>query len=56
MVPRGLEPRILRLLAVRSDQLSYETLGFNAHLLGAKLLSLLGNEQETQGQGKDANA
>ena len=25
MVPRGLEPRTLRLLAVRSDQLSYET-------------------------------
>ena len=26
LVPRGLEPRTLRLLAVRSDQLSYETL------------------------------
>ena len=26
MVPRGLEPRTLRLLAVRSDQLSSETL------------------------------
>ena len=26
MVPRGLEPRTLRLLAVRSNQLSYETL------------------------------
>ena len=26
VVPRGLEPRTLRLLAVRSDQLSYETL------------------------------
>ena len=25
MVPRGLEPRTLRLLAVRSNQLSYET-------------------------------
>ena len=25
LVPRGLEPRTLRLLAVRSDQLSYET-------------------------------
>ena len=25
MVPRGLEPRSLRLLAVRSNQLSYET-------------------------------
>ena len=27
MVPRGLELRTLRLLAVRSNQLSYETLG-----------------------------
>ena len=27
MVPRGLEPRTLRLLAVRSNQLSYETPG-----------------------------
>ena len=26
MVPRGLEPRTLRLLAARSNQLSYETL------------------------------
>ena len=26
MVPRGLEPRTLRLLAVRSNRLSYETL------------------------------
>ena len=26
MVPRGLEPRTLRLLAVRSDQLSYKSL------------------------------
>ena len=25
MVPRGLEPRTLRFLAVRSNQLSYET-------------------------------
>ena len=25
MVPRGLEPQTLRLLAVRSNQLSYET-------------------------------
>ena len=25
MVPRGLEPRTLRLLAVRSDQLSYKS-------------------------------
>ena len=28
VVPRGLEPRTLRLLAVRSNQLSYETLDF----------------------------
>ena len=28
MVPRGLEPRTLRALAVRSNQLSYETVGF----------------------------
>ena len=27
MVPHGLEPRTLRLLAVRSNQLSYETVG-----------------------------
>ena len=26
VVPRGLEPRTLRLLAIRSNQLSYETL------------------------------
>ncbi len=26
LVPRGLEPRTLRLLAVRSNQLSYETI------------------------------
>ena len=30
MVPRGLEPRTLRLLAVRSNQLSYETVGATA--------------------------
>ena len=28
LVPRGLEPRTLRLLAVRSNQLSYETIGY----------------------------
>ena len=28
VVPRGLEPRTLRVLAVRSNQLSYETCGF----------------------------
>ena len=27
MVPRGLEPRTLWLLAIRSNQLSYETVG-----------------------------
>ena len=31
MVPRGLEPRTLRLLAVRSNQLSYETLDISLH-------------------------
>ena len=35
VVPRGLEPRTLRLLAGRSNQLSYET-------SGAMLLSKLG--------------
>ena len=30
VVPRGLEPRTLRLLAVRSNQLSYETLATSA--------------------------
>ena len=33
MVPRGLEPRTLRLLAVRSNQLSYETTGAHSHAL-----------------------
>ena len=37
MVPRGLEPRTLRLLAVRSNQLSYETSG------GLPLLGLQGS-------------
>ena len=31
VVPRGLEPRTLRLLAVRSNQLSYETSGSIRH-------------------------
>ena len=31
VVPRGLEPRTLRLLAVRSNQLSYETVGVVPH-------------------------
>ena len=34
MVPRGLEPRTLRSLAVRSNQLSYETLCKNNFALG----------------------
>ncbi len=38
MVPRGLEPRTLRLLAVRSNQLSYETLALVAACLGCLLL------------------
>ena len=33
MVPRGLEPRTLRLLAVRSNQLSYETIEKNEFLM-----------------------
>ena len=33
VVPRGLEPRTLRLLAVRSNQLSYETICFKAAIL-----------------------
>ena len=32
MVPRGLDPRTLRLLAVRSNQLSYETFWLTWHL------------------------
>ena len=36
MVPRGLEPQTLRLLAVRSNQLSYET---NWILLGCRSIS-----------------
>ena len=32
VVPRGLEPRTLRLSAVRSDQLSYETLALASWL------------------------
>ena len=37
MVPRGLEPRTLRLLAVRSNQLSYETLALVAACAGGLL-------------------
>ena len=32
VVPRGLEPRTLRLLAVRSNQLSYRTSDCDLHL------------------------
>ena len=32
LVPRGLEPRTLRLLAIRSNQLSYETIDFSKPL------------------------
>ena len=39
MVPRGLEPRTLRLLAVRSNQLSYET---NVELVSKDLTSAEG--------------
>ena len=38
MVPRGLEPRTLRLLAVRSNQLSYETLALVAAFPSCLLL------------------
>ena len=38
VVPRGLEPRTLRLLAVRSNQLSYETSGV---MLLSKLCCLI---------------
>ena len=39
VVPRGLEPRTLRLLAVRSNQLSYETsCVYNLSLLGVAWL------------------
>ena len=38
MVPRGLEPRTLRLLAVRSNQLSYETFALVAACLVGLLL------------------
>ena len=38
MVPRGLEPRTLRLLAVRSNQLSYETFALVAAFPGGLLL------------------
>ena len=37
VVPRGLEPRTLRLLAVRSNQLSYETFWLPWHLETAEV-------------------
>ena len=40
VVPRGLEPRSLRLLAVRSNQLSYETDVFIASPLGTTFFTL----------------
>ena len=45
MVPRGLEPRTLRLLAVRSNQLSYETTGRNKNRF--KLRVLYGGDMKT---------
>ena len=44
MVPRGLEPRILRLLAVRSNQLSYETLNQLCKTSFPELLGLPSSE------------
>ena len=41
MVPRGLEPRTLRLLAVRSNQLSYETHDVDRRYQLIKLLAIL---------------
>ena len=41
MVPRGLEPRTLRLLAVRSNQLSYETCWHKFYSLQIKKHSII---------------
>ena len=41
MVPRGLEPRTLRLLAVRSNQLSYETCWHEFYSLQIKKHSII---------------
>ena len=48
MVPRGLEPRTLRLLAVRSNQLSYETLETKGPtiLLGSNHNASIGHGRE----------
>ena len=60
MVPRGLEPRTLRLLAVRSNQLSYETSvtprrQSTQHLIGCALtrnsLEVLRAANDTHPQG-----
>ena len=40
VVPRGLEPRTLRLLAVRSNQLSYETLRWHSKMVPPALNSI----------------
>lgn len=47
MVPRGLEPRTLRLLAVRSNQLSYET---SARLVSASMLLSLWSRPRKAGR------
>ena len=47
MVPRGLEPRTLRLLAVRSNQLSYET---SAKLVSASMLLSLWSRPRKAGR------
>lgn len=41
VVPRGLEPRTLRLLAVRSNQLSYETSCTFSQLVLPRFISML---------------
>ena len=46
MVPRGLEPRTLRLLAVRSNQLSYETHDVDRRHQVIQLLALLWSSNE----------
>ena len=43
MVPRGLEPRTLRLLAVRSNQLSYETCDISGQVLGLECSAIVGS-------------
>ena len=43
MVPRGLEPRTLRLLAVRSNQLSYETCDIGGQVLVLECSAIVGS-------------